>query len=165
MPRSAQILIGGRGGVLESQNPKCQDLPKFQFSGWGVFWKFKTQSDKICLNFNFGERDVLEQNSSLEVNSGIWSKISGSLACLCITDSLSHTMYVETNNISHYNNFIFCACCYHIDLFYFNGIVTINQSIKTEIALCLPEAPSQITSEIPHSTNNEWYKCSSHLPC
>ena len=27
---------------------------------------------------------------------GIWSKNSGSLACLCITDSLSHTMYVET---------------------------------------------------------------------
>ena len=24
-------------------------------------------------------------------------KISGSLTCLCITDSLSHTMYVETN--------------------------------------------------------------------
>ena len=24
------------GGVLESQNPKCKDLPKFQFSGGGV---------------------------------------------------------------------------------------------------------------------------------
>ena len=23
------------GGDLESQNPKCQDLPKFQFSGGG----------------------------------------------------------------------------------------------------------------------------------
>ena len=28
--------IGG-GGVLESQNPKCEDLPKFQFGGEG-FW-------------------------------------------------------------------------------------------------------------------------------
>ena len=55
------------GSVLESQNPKCQDLPKFQLIfGRGVFWR-------------------------------IWSKISGSLACLCITDSLSHTTYVETN--------------------------------------------------------------------
>ena len=28
----------------------------------------------------------------------IWSKFSGSLAGWCITDSLSHTTYVETNN-------------------------------------------------------------------
>ena len=41
----------GEGGVLESLNPKCQDLPKFQL---GVFWKVKTQSAKFCLNFNWG---------------------------------------------------------------------------------------------------------------
>ena len=30
---------GGESGVLESQNPKWHDLPKFQFSrGRGVFW-------------------------------------------------------------------------------------------------------------------------------
>ena len=46
-----QLLL--RGGILESQNPKCQDLPKFQFSGGELFWKVKTQSAKICLNFNF----------------------------------------------------------------------------------------------------------------
>ena len=74
------------GVVLESQDSKCQDLPKFQFSrGWGgggvlesqnpskpsvkiclnfnfqgggVFWKVKTKSDKICLNFNFLGRGV-----------------------------------------------------------------------------------------------------------
>ena len=40
---------GGRGCVLESQNPKCQDLAKFQFSGEGVFWKVKTQSAKISI--------------------------------------------------------------------------------------------------------------------
>ena len=48
---------GGGGGVLESQNPKYQDLPKFQIffgGGEGVFWKVKTQSAKICLNFNWG---------------------------------------------------------------------------------------------------------------
>ena len=85
-------FFGGRG-VLESQNPKCQDLSKFQFlvggcsgkskpkvprlvqisifgwgwfgkskpkvprlvqiSIWGVFLKVKTQSAKICPNFNF----------------------------------------------------------------------------------------------------------------
>ena len=31
----------------------------------------------------------------------ILSKNSGSLACLCITDSLSHTTYVETNQFFH----------------------------------------------------------------
>ena len=46
--------VGG-GGDLESQNPKCQDLPKFQFLGGGVIWKVKTQSAKIRLNFNFWE--------------------------------------------------------------------------------------------------------------
>ena len=66
----------GVGGVIWNvKTPKCQDLPKFQFS-WGN----------------------LEPNSSLGVNLAIWSKISGSLACLCITDSLSHTTYVETKN-------------------------------------------------------------------
>ena len=44
--------------------------------GWGVVWN---------------------QNSRTGVLLRIWSKISGSLACLCITDSLSHTTYVETN--------------------------------------------------------------------
>ena len=55
-PKKCQDLLKfqlGGGSVLESQNPKCQDLPKFQF-WWGVFWKVKTQSAKICLNFNWG---------------------------------------------------------------------------------------------------------------
>ena len=31
-----KFQLGGGGRVLESQNPKCQDLPKFQFQGgWG----------------------------------------------------------------------------------------------------------------------------------
>ena len=50
---------GGEGGdTLPSQNPKCQDLPKFQWGGEGARVllcqvKVKTQSAKICLNFNF----------------------------------------------------------------------------------------------------------------
>ena len=72
------------GAVLESQNPKCQDLLKFQFSGG----------------------DVLEPNSRTGVFWAIWSEISGSLACLCITDSLSHTTYVETNELWHGTYFV-----------------------------------------------------------
>ena len=49
-----QFSGGGGGSVLESQNSKCQDLPKFQFwGGRGVFWNVKTQIAMICLNFNF----------------------------------------------------------------------------------------------------------------
>ena len=51
----------GGWGTLKSQNWKCQDLPKFQFVGGGGGWggwvdtlsQVKTQSAKICLNFNF----------------------------------------------------------------------------------------------------------------
>ena len=46
----------------------------------------------------------------------IWSKNSASLACLCITDSLSHTTYLETNrfcllhskSVSIYHVLVFC---------------------------------------------------------
>ena len=63
--------MGGVGGVLESQNPKCQDLPKFQFSGGsggggggGVIWIIKTQSANICLYFYFrGGGVVLESQN------------------------------------------------------------------------------------------------------
>ena len=105
--QSAQIcqnvnFQGGGGGVLPSQNSKCPDLPKFQFSGvggWG--WRFcqvKTQSAKICLNFNFQGGGGLDQISeqgvlpNLSTNSAL--PLSGTL---CITDSLSHTTYVEIN--------------------------------------------------------------------
>ena len=73
--------------------------------GGGVFWEVKTQSAKICLNFDFrGEGEWCSGTKSQNrVFWRIWSKISGSmcfgsLACWwCITDSLSHTTYVETN--------------------------------------------------------------------
>ena len=45
-----------------SQNSKCQDLPKFQFSGGGgCSVVAKTQSAKICLHFNF-RRGALHTN-------------------------------------------------------------------------------------------------------
>ena len=104
--QSAKICLNFnfQGGVLGSQNPKCQDLPKFQLGGGGLwlFWEVKTQSAKICLNFHFWGRGVLEPNPRTGVFWRIWSKTIGSmcfgsLACWCITDSLSHTTYVETN--------------------------------------------------------------------
>ena len=82
-----------------------QPMPKFQFLGGGeglLFWKSKTQSAMICLNFKFflggGGRAVLnqipEQDVLRNLSTNFALPLSGSL---CITDSLSHTMYVETN--------------------------------------------------------------------
>ena len=124
----SKFQFSGRG-VLESQNPKCQDLSKFQFGGrcsgkskpkvprsvqisilGGRFWKVKTPSAKISPNFNFGGgilNQIPEQGCSVQ----FWSKISGSLASLCITDSLSHTMYVETNDIHTNLDPVVSSCC------------------------------------------------------
>ena len=49
--------------------------------GGGVFW------NQIPEQGCFGE---------------FWSKFSGSLAGWCITDSLAHTTYVETNYLRQY---------------------------------------------------------------
>ena len=92
-PGPISIFHLGEGVFLGSQNSKCQDLPKFQFSGGGDI------PAKICLNFNRGGGRGGGGNWPVKnrVFLAIWSKNSGSLACLCITDRLSHTMYVETN--------------------------------------------------------------------
>ena len=52
-----------------SQNSKCQDLAKFQFfwAGAGTLSQVKTQSAKICLNFNFFGGVVLSAKSELKV--------------------------------------------------------------------------------------------------
>ena len=48
-------FFGGGGYSQPSQNSECQDLPKFQFLGvGGTLSQVKTQSAKICLNFNVG---------------------------------------------------------------------------------------------------------------
>ena len=67
-----------------------------------MFWvRSDLDSRKKMRVFNFQGGDVLEPNSRTGVLLRIWSKISGSLACLCIIDSLSHTTYVETNEINN----------------------------------------------------------------
>ena len=131
---------GGVGCTLPSQDSKCQDLPKFQFLG-GILCQVKTQSTKICLNFNFrggrgvggtlcqvktksakiclnfnfrgGGYSLPSQNLKcqdlskfqfwvggsvprLGAPSEFWTKFPTTPASYCITDSLSHTTYVET---------------------------------------------------------------------
>ena len=88
----------GGGGYSES---KCQDLPKFLFQGGGDILKSNTQSAKICLNFNGGGgggvvfwNQIPEQGCSGEFGQKFTVCTE---TCLCITDSLSHTTYVETN--------------------------------------------------------------------
>ena len=58
-----------------------------------------TQSDKICLNFNFlgGGGGKLGTKSQNRVNWDFLTKFSTTPASYRITDSLSCTTYVETN--------------------------------------------------------------------
>ena len=112
----------GGGVFCNSKYSKSQDLPKFQFSGGGGYsvientqspkiwlnFNFRgggysviqnTQSPKICLNFNFrGGGGILYYR--IGVFCRIWTKFSTTPAGSCITDSLSHTMYVETKKWS-----------------------------------------------------------------
>ena len=61
----------GMGGVLESQNPKCQNLTKFQFLRGGEgSWKVKIQSAKIWLNFNFQRGGCFEKSKPKVPRSG-----------------------------------------------------------------------------------------------
>ena len=47
-----KFQLGG-GGDLESQNPKCQDLPKFQLGGGGViYYVCGDQQSFIWLNIS-----------------------------------------------------------------------------------------------------------------
>ena len=113
---------GGGGGVFCNwKYSKSQDLPKFQFSGGGGYSVTEnTQSPKICLNFNFRggggvfcnwkyskSQDLPKFQFSggggilyyrIGVFCRIWTKFSTTPAGSCITDSLSHTTYVETND-------------------------------------------------------------------
>ena len=89
--------MGGEG-CSGRQNPKCHDLPKFQYwGGWGVL-EGKTQSAMICLNFNLGGgagvlNQIPEQGVLRNLSTKFALPLSGSL---CITDSLAHTTYVKT---------------------------------------------------------------------
>ena len=97
------------GGVLWSQNWKHsnrQDLPKFQFGGGGVLWSqnWKYSKWQDLPKFQFwkgggysGVRTEIPERGSLE-NLDTNFAVCGycTQTCLCITDSLSHTTYVET---------------------------------------------------------------------
>ena len=68
-----------------SQIPKDQDLPKFQFWGGGGLLELKSESAKNQIP----EQSVVR---NLSTNFAFASQI--------VTDSLSHTTYVETNKKS-----------------------------------------------------------------
>ena len=101
MPRSAQILIFGGGGILklksqsakictnfnlgggysETEKSKCQDL-----HGGGGILKLKSQSAKISDNFHFREGGgILKLYFRIGVYCRIWTKISTTPAGSCIT--------------------------------------------------------------------------------
>ena len=66
----------------EVKYSKCQDLPKFQCSrGRGGDFS----------GTKFQNRDVLEN-----LDKNLLFEVNCTETCLCITDSLSHTTYVET---------------------------------------------------------------------
>ena len=101
--------MGGGGCVLEVKSQSAKICLNFNFLGEGVcVLEVKFQSAKICLNFNFqrGGEGVLnqipEQGVVRNLSTNFALPLSGSF---CITDSLSHTTYVETKNISKYNFF------------------------------------------------------------
>ena len=90
----------GCGGCILS-NPKLKVPSPDQISifgrEWEYSWQLKTQSPTFWPTFHFqGGRGVFlaSQEWALLVK---WAKSSGSLACSCIADSLSHTTCVETN--------------------------------------------------------------------
>ena len=62
------------GGYSATEKSKCQDFWQFSFSGGGGILYCR-----------------------IGVNCRIWTKFSTTPAGSCITDSLSHTTYVETN--------------------------------------------------------------------
>ena len=91
---------GGRGGgvICTWKMTKCQDLPKFQFLGGGGVicnWKVKVPIFLTIFISGGGGGGILY--CRIGVNCRIWTKFSTTQAGSCITDSLSHTTYVETN--------------------------------------------------------------------
>ena len=79
---------------VSSDSNSGKKVRVFHFLGGGVFWVRPDLDSSNNFNWVGG---VLEPNSRTGVFWRIWSKFSGSLAGWCITDSLSHTTYVETN--------------------------------------------------------------------
>ena len=75
--------------------------PNFHFQG-GYWRPTQIQSAKICPNFHFFGGRGYSRPTFLKYLSGGHSRnfepeILATGMCYCITDSLSHTMYVKTN--------------------------------------------------------------------
>ena len=89
---------GGGGGILKLKSQSAKISDNFHFWGRGGILKLKSQSANISDNFHFwGEGGILKLYFRIGVFCRIWTKISTTPAGSCITDSLSHTTYVETN--------------------------------------------------------------------
>ena len=87
--------MGGYSVTENTQSPKI--CLNFNFGGGGYSVTENTQSPKICLNFNFpGGGGILYYR--IGVFCRICTKISTTPAGSCITDSLSHTTYMETKS-------------------------------------------------------------------
>ena len=102
--QSAKICLNfnflkGGGVFCSSQYSKCQDLSKFKLGG-GVFCSSQNSSANIWPTFHFREGGVLYQIPE----QGVLANLSKNFALPCyfleglITDSLSHTTYVETDS-------------------------------------------------------------------
>ena len=152
------IFIWGGGGVGHSGTPQIWTLWQFsQFSFWrgysgtpriwtlwqysqfsfgGVFWDTPDlDSMTIFTIFIGGGGYSVPSNYRIGVFCGIWSKISTTPAGSCITDSLSHTTYVESNEGErNFHNLI-------INFFYISGIffgcLKWNQWLHTVSGSCV----------------------------
>ena len=88
MSRSAQISIfGGGGGILKLKSQSAKICPNFNFRGGGGILKLKSQSAKISDNFHFrgGGGGILKLYFRIGVFCRIWTKISTTPAGSCIT--------------------------------------------------------------------------------
>ena len=86
------------GGVRVISDLNSGKKVSFSFLG-GVFWVRPDLDSGNNFNFPGGRGGVLCKIPEQGCFGEIWSKFSGSLAGWCITDSLSHTKYVETKHI------------------------------------------------------------------
>ena len=98
--QSAKISLSfnfGGGGILQMKSQSANISDNFHSGGGGGILQLKSQSAKISDNFHFrgGGGGILY--CRIGVNCRIWTKFSTTPAGSCITDSLSHTTYVETN--------------------------------------------------------------------
>ena len=84
--------------VLEVKSQRTKICLNFNFGGGGSLLELKSESAKICLTFNFREGGVVNQIPEQSVVRNLSTNFA--FASQIVTDSLSHTTYVETNKKS-----------------------------------------------------------------